>query len=150
MYRRYYSRYADWNYSTTRLSTCPAIYSSAYKFTTLVQQMDEFDYMPLAVAHYTQDPEKKPAIPDCFHSYMIHQFSADGNGLASRFGVTGSSAVDLDVWNTEKFPWIGDFDEPELPPEPVTGLPEKFEAQGKFEIMGEDYICHSYFQKVKP
>ena len=145
MYQSYYSRYSDWNYGTARLSTYPAIYTSRHLAIQLLQTVPEYDYTGLAVAHYTEDPKKPPLMPPGWDNYIWHQFSADGNGLGSRFGISGNDDVDVVYWNEVFSPFVGNYDEPQ-PPEP-SEFPDKFEARGIVTLGETEYIAHTYYQR---
>lgn len=83
----------------------------------------------LWVAHYTYDPNNKPALPkDSWDTYKIHQYSADENSLGAHYGVS-SKAIDMNYFNGDAFDFaqftkageIQPDPEPEPTPEPGLG-----------------------------
>lgn len=95
----------------------PIIYTSNYFWSKVTGTTDKAwvtSRCPLWVAHWAT---LSPLLPDGWTNYVVHQFSADGNGRGGEFGAPyGDSDMDLDYCRKS---WLQSF----FPPEEMECLP---------------------------
>jgi len=97
-------------------STYPYIYTSSY-FWSLVTGTDKAwisSHCPLWVAHWQTD---SPILPAGWSTYVIHQYSADGNGKGPMYGAPPEGEPDMDL-DRCRLSWLAQFAPP--PPPPLT------------------------------
>lgn len=100
----------------------PMIYTRKYWWDYNILASPDWASYPLWVAHYTTAPD--PLLPRDWATWTLWQFSADGNGLGSTYGVQ-SDSVDINRFNgtmeeLAQFCCVGTFPPPPTEPEKVT------------------------------
>jgi lysozyme len=79
----------------------PIIYTGPAYWQTYILRSSAWKRYPLWIANYKV---VKPSIPSDWPSWLIWQFSADGNLRGAEFGVQ-SKSIDLDYWNPAVLPF---------------------------------------------
>ena len=89
----------------------PMIYTSSY-FWSLVTGTDKAwisAHCPLFVAHWGTD---SPILPAGWTNYVIHQYSADGNGLGRMYGAPPEADKDMDL-DRCRLSWLQQYAPPQ-------------------------------------
>ena len=87
------------------------IYTSAYMWARLPSHPDKTwvsNNCPLFVAHWST---LSPILPYGWNGYVVHQFSADGNGQGAKYGAPPNGDADMDLDFTRQA-WLDSFSPP--------------------------------------
>jgi len=95
--------------NTADIRKKPTFYTRASHFDRYIdaKKIKAFlgEHCNLWVAHYTYSIDKKPTLPKNWKDYLIHQYSADENGMGAEYGVS-SRSIDLDSFNGDEFKFM--------------------------------------------
>ena len=115
----------------------PIVYTSAYRWNSIIGTAGWEPQYDLWTAHYTT--RTTPLIPAAWQSkgHLLWQFSADGNGRGAEFGAE-SAAIDIDRFGpyfagdeTAFLKWTGQQPEPPPQPPPSSDLAQRVETLEK-------------------